>query len=182
MLNFLARPRVQAFGRRWNYDTSYLLEILDAAGLGAILPLNALTKISRYRRDVPASVYYAAKITTSIAADCGPCAQLCIDMAAAEGVDEKTLRALAAGDERALGEAERLGYAFARAVLARENADELRAAIVKRWGPRAVVSIAYGLIAAEAYPTFKYATGHGRACTRLQVGGNPLTVREKALV
>ena len=134
MLNFLARPRVQAFGRRWNYDTSYLLEILDAAGLGAILPLNALTKISRYRRDVPAS------------------------------------------------EAERLGYAFARAVLARENADELRAAIVKRWGPRAVVSIAYGLIAAESYPTFKYATGHGRACTRLQVGGNPLTVREKALV
>jgi hypothetical protein len=182
MLEMFAKRAIRRFGRRWAYDTSYMSEIVDTAGVGAVLPLNALAKVGAYRRDVPVSVYFAAKITASIVADCGPCAQLCLSMAAAAGVNERTLHALASGDEQALRPDERLGVAFARAVLAREDPGALRTAIFERWGPRAVVSLAYALVAAQAYPTFKYATGHALACTHLRVGGEDVPHRERARV
>jgi len=33
-------------------------------------------------------------------------------------------------------------------------------------------------VTASMYPTLKYGLGHGRACTRLTVGGETLSVRE----
>jgi hypothetical protein len=46
---------------------------------------------------------------------------------------------------------------------------------VKRWGPDAVVSLAFAMVGARIYPTVKYAMGHGKACTRVVVGGAPVT-------
>ncbi len=169
MLTRFAKRLIGAFERRWSYDGSYMREVVDRAGVEAILPLQALAKVSRYRRGVPASVYYAAKITAVLAADCGSCAQLMVTMARTEGVPADALRALVAGNRDALGPDERLGYDLARATLAREVAADLRAAILARWGYRGLVSLAYGLVAAQAFPTFKYALGHAHACARLSI-------------
>ncbi len=168
---YLARRAIAAFERRWNYDASYLREVLDEGGVGAILPLDALNKVSRYRRGVPARAYYAAKVTAAVAADCGACAQLVVSMAEFEGLDVESLRAIVAGDRALLSEEERLGYDLARATLKREPADHIREAIRKRWGPRALVSLAYALVAAQAFPTFRYALGRGYACTCLRAAG-----------
>ncbi|MDQ2858624.1 MAG: hypothetical protein M3R53_08255 [Candidatus Eremiobacteraeota bacterium] len=65
MVEHFARRAIGAFERRWRYDGSYMREILNEAGLGAIAPLAALGKVSKYRRDVPVSVYYSAKVTAS---------------------------------------------------------------------------------------------------------------------
>jgi hypothetical protein len=46
-----------------------------------------------------------------------------------------------------------------------------RTVILERWGPRAVVSLALMMTTARIYPTVKYATGHGKACTTVVVGG-----------
>ncbi len=163
MLTFLAKRAIDAFERRWNYDHTYAREILQRAGFRAIQPLDALGRVSKYRRAVPAPMYYAAKITATIAADCGSCAQLAVTMARHEGVAPRVLRALAEGDREALGSDERLGYDLARATLAREPADDVRRAIVERYGYGALVSLAYALVAAQAFPTLKYALGYGSA-------------------
>jgi hypothetical protein len=42
---------------------------------------------------------------------------------------------------------------------------------VKRWGQRALVSLAFAITAARIDPTVKYALGHGKACMRVVVGG-----------
>jgi hypothetical protein len=172
MVSFFARRAIDAFERRWAYDATYMRDVLKGAGVDAFMPLNALGKLSRYRRGVPAAVYYAAKITASLEADCGPCAQLIVSMAEAEGVDSAILRALAASDRGALGPAERLGYDLAAATVARRDATKVREEIVRRWGMRGLVSLAYGLVTAEAFPTFKYAIGHGHMCERLRVDGS----------
>ncbi len=169
MIRAFAKRAIEAFERRWSYDGSYMREVLDEAGLGAILPMRALQQVAAYRRDVPAGVYYAAKLTASLAADCGPCAQLTIAMAQAEGVSAALLRALVAGDRDALGEDERLGYDLARATLTHASGEDARAAILARWGRRGLVSLAYALVAAQAFPTLKYALGHGASCARLHV-------------
>ena len=47
----------------------------------------------------------------------------------------------------------------------------MREEIGRRWGRRALLSLTFALIAARVFATAKYALGHGRACTRLTVGG-----------
>ncbi len=107
--------------------------------------------------------------------DCGPCAQLMVTMALKEGVDRRTLAAVLRGDLDAVSEEVRLGVAFARASLAHDPAaDALRDEVVRRWGQRGLVSLAFGLVGARIYPTLKYALGHGKACQRIVVAGEPI--------
>ena len=74
-----------------------------------------------------------------------------------------------------------LAYRFAKASLAHDlAADELRAEILKRWGERGLISLSFALAASRVFPTVKYALGHGKACTRLTVGGKPLPVLKEA--
>jgi len=178
VLNRIVKNRLGAFEREWNYDTSYMREIVDEAGAGAVMPLFSLQKLGSYRRDVPSEAYHAAGIVASQAAGCGPCLQLGVAMAERAGVRPSTIRAVLAGDFEALPEDARLGAELARATVARDGSgDGVRAEILRRWGRRALVSLAYGMVVAQAYPTFKYAIGHGHACVRVRVGGEDVPAR-----
>ena len=69
-----------------------------------------------------------------------------------------------------------LAFRFTRATLEHDpSADQYRSEIIRRWGPRAVMSIAFAILTARMYPTVKYAMGHGKACTRIVVGGAPVS-------
>jgi len=176
MLTWLIKNRIAAFEKTFGYDLGYAREIL-AADPRALLRLQKLAGIAQYRRDVPTDVYYAVKLVGSRAEDCGPCTQLVVTMALKAGVDAFTLAALVRDDEDVLSEPVRLGREFAHAVLAHApEADALREEIARRWGPRAVVSLAFGLAAARVYPTVKYALGHGKACQRVVIAGTSIPV------
>ena len=51
------------------------------------------------------------------------------------------------------------------------EADDLREEVVRRFGKRGLVALAFAMLSARMYPTLKYALGHGQACTRIVVGG-----------
>ena len=57
--------------------------------------------------------------------------------------------------------------------------DACRAVILERWGPRALVSLAFAITTARIYPTVKYAMGHGKTCTRVVVGGVPMAMNRE---
>lgn len=180
-MNWIAKKRLDAFERRWRYDAGYMKEIVDEAGVGALMPAGALEKVGTYQRDVPVAVYYAAKLTSTRAADCGPCLQLVTSMAESAGVSHSVLRALVMGDRDALSEEIRLGVDLAEATVARDGRGAAaRQQILARWGRRALVSLAYAIVAGQAYPTLKYALGHGRACVRVRIGGKDVAVRATA--
>jgi len=180
MLGWLMKRRLDAFERDTGYDVSYLREML-AADANAVMTLFKVQGMARYRKDVPAEAWYAAGLVGSLAEDCGPCTQLGVTMAEREGVAPDTLRAIVAGDLRAMPDDVVLAYRFAKASLAHDlAADELRDEIVKRWGERGLISLAFALAASRVYPTMKYALGHGKACARLTVGGKPLPVLKEA--
>jgi hypothetical protein len=181
MLKWLIKNRLNAFERRFGYDVTYARELL-ATDTRAFLHYARLAGLSSYRRDVPAEVYYAAKLTAIVAEDCGPCSQLVVAMALGDGVDPRTVATVVEGNDRQidalLAEPARLGVRFARAVLAHDPAaDELREAIERRWGPRAVVSLAFAITASRLFPTLKYALGHGKACQRVDVAGEIVVPR-----
>ena len=140
MLTWLIKHRIAAFERRFGYDASYIREVL-ASDARAFWRFARVSGMSAYRRDVPAAVYYAVGITGSLAEDCGPCTQLGVTMALQDGVDPRAIASILEGTEAVMTDEVRLGVRFARAVPAHApEADEARDEIVKRWGPRALVS------------------------------------------
>lgn len=171
MLKLFLSRWLDGFEKTFGYDASYMRHVLRANppsllkfGLGA----RALDQ-----KAAPREALVAAGLYGTLQEDCGPCVQVGVDIATANGVDPKILRAIVAGDQEAMGETAALGYRFARASLARdmEACDSLRDEIVRRWGDRALVALSLSLVASRMYPTLKYALGYGKACSRVKVGG-----------
>jgi len=171
MLSTLIAGQIDKLERLWGYDASYLRVVLRANPMSA-LKFGMVSHMAD-QKAAPAEVIAAVKIVGTLAEDCGPCTQIAIDMAAADGVAPHILRAILAGDEAGMGEAAVLGWRFARASLARdlEAVDPLREEIVRRWGEAGLVAVSLSLTAARMYPTLKYALGYGRACSKVTVGG-----------
>ena len=171
MIRWFMQRWIDKFERTWNYDASYMRDVLDADPR-AVLALSKVGAVSAYRKDVPPAAYCAAGIVGTMAEDCGPCTQLVIDMAQRKGVDPNILRAIVARDFAAVPFEVALAARFAEASLRHApEADDLREEVVRRFGKRGLVSLAFAMTASRLYPTLKYALGHGRACTRVTVGG-----------
>jgi hypothetical protein len=173
MVKWALHRAMGKFERQWDYDASYMHDMIEASPRAAWL-FSRATAIGRFRRDIPIEAWCAAGITAVRQEDCGPCTQLGVTMAERSGVDPDVLRAVLAGRPDKMPPDVALVWNFTRATLAHDAAaDEYREAIVKRWGRRALVSLALVITASRLYPTVKYALGHGQACTRIVVAGKP---------
>ena len=171
MLRWFLRRQIARFERTWNYDASYIHELIDTDPR-ALLAFGKVQAISGYRKDVPAAAYYAAGIVAVMAEDCGPCTQLGINKAEQEGVDPAVLRAIVAHDFKKMPYEVALAVRFTEASLRHApEADDLREEVVRQFGKRGLITVAFAILSARMYPTLKYALGHGRACTRLAIGG-----------
>jgi hypothetical protein len=180
MFKWFLHRQTARFERGWNYDAGYLHEMIDADPR-AFLAFGKAQVIGRYRRDVPAAVWAAAGIVAVMSEDCGPCTQLGIDMAERGGVDPAVLRAIVARDFAVMPDEVALAVRFTEATLRHApEADELREQVVRRFGKRGLVSLAFAMLAGRLYPTVKYALGHGHACMRLTIGGESRPVLRDA--
>jgi len=171
MLGWIIRRRLAAFERAFDYDATYMRQMLETSRSG-FMRFGSIMKMTRHREDLPLEAWYAAKIAATLAEDCGPCTQLVVKMAEQDGVAPAVLRAIVAGDAQAAGDDAGLALRFARAALAHEAAaDTLRAEIIGRWGQRALVTLALAIAASRVFPTVKYVLGHGQSCSRVRVAG-----------
>jgi len=101
MVKWLMSRGIAAFERRWNYDASYVHEIIEASPRAAWM-FSRAAAIGKYRKDVPVAAWAAAAITAVRHEDCGPCTQLGVSMAEQAGVDVKVLRAVLTEDPAAM--------------------------------------------------------------------------------
>ena len=171
MLRALLSRWLDGFERTWSYDATYMRLVLKVSP--ASLLKFALGTRAPDVRAAPGVALVAAGIVGTLAEDCGPCTQICVDMATVHRVPPAILRAIVAGDETAMGETASLAWRFAQASLARDMqaCDPLRDEIVRRWGEKGLVAIGLSLTAARMYPTLKYALGYGKACSKIVVAG-----------
>ena len=116
MLKWLMRKGIAAFERKWNYDASYLHEIIEVSPRAAWM-FSRAAAIGSYRKDVPLAAWTAAAITAVRHEDCGPCTQLGVSMAEKSGVDPKVLRAILSEDAAAMPDDVALAWRFTRATL-----------------------------------------------------------------
>lgn len=170
MLKWIARRRLAAFERAFDYDVSYMREMLETSWAG-FRRFSPIVELAAHREDIPVDAWSAATLVATLSEDCGPCTQLGVRMAEAAGVSPTVLRGVLLNDEKMMGSDVALAVRFTRATLAHDpTADELRERIVERWGERALLSLALGIAAVRVFPTVKYALGHGKTCSRVRVG------------
>lgn len=171
MLKALLARQIGKMERQWGYDASYMRRVLSAS-TSTFLKFGVLAGLVD-RKAAPGGAIAAAGIVGTLIEDCGPCTQIGVDMAAADGVSPVILRAILVGDEAAMGVDAALAWRFARASLARDMAtcDPLRDEIVRRWGEKGLLAVSMAITTARMYPTLKYALGHGKACSKVLVAG-----------
>jgi hypothetical protein len=178
----LAEPSLAAFERRFDYDTTYLRQVVQASGT-AFFHFYLFSRFAEHREDTPTGPWFAAKLAAVLREDCGPCTELVVRMAEQQNVPATDLIAVLAGDAHGMSQEVALAFQFTRAVLDRDivASNRLRSEVVERWGDRGLVTLAFTMAAARVYPTLKYALGYGQACSRVSIGGKTVTVTGSAL-
>jgi hypothetical protein len=180
MLKAFFHGKIRAMERAFGYDATYTHEMLDAS-TPAFLKFAMFQSMAGHRDGVPPDTWYAAKLAAVMNEDCGPCAQLVIDMALKAGVTPSSLAALARGDIAGAGEAAAFGFRYGEAVAANTlDVPTLAAEAETRYGKRGQVSLAMAVAGARVYPALKRGLGHGASCQRLVVENDPIVVRRAA--
>ena len=181
MRSWIARRTLRAFAKRYGYDVSYLLMMLNCSP-AAFFKFAPVMKAAAHREAVPIEASFAAKIVGALAEDCGPCTQLVVDMALEAGMPRDQIEAVLRRDPRAMNEATTLGFRFADAVVRRavEAEDEFRDAVRAQWGQKGVIDLTLALQMGRMFPMVKAGLGYAKECRRVAVGGNNVDVVKQA--
>src|SRR6476659_7527045 len=180
MRSWIARRMLRRASKRYNYDTSYLEMLLDASP-SAFFKFARLAKAANHREVVPVEASFAAKIIGALAEDCGPCTQLCVDMALEAGMPKEQVDAVLRRDPRAMIETTCLAYRFADAVARRSPDDEeFRDAVRAQWGQKGVIDLTLALQMGRMFPMVKAGLGYAKECRRVTVDGQNVDVVKQA--
>ena len=181
MRSWIARRTLRAFAKRYGYNVSYLLMILNESPAG-FFKFAPLMKAAAHREAVPIDASFAAKIVGALAEDCGPCTQLVVDMALEAGMAKDQIEAVLRRDPRAMSDTTRLAYRFADAVVRRavEAEDEFRDAVRAQWGEKGVIDLTLALQLGRIFPMVKAGLGYAKECRRVTVDGHNVDVVKQA--
>jgi hypothetical protein len=179
MIRPMLHSVIRRFEKRYGYDATYMHEIADAS-VGAFFKLALAQAMNTHREGVSLDALFAAKITSVRFEDCGPCAQLVVNMALEAGVKPAMVRAIVARDTEHMSSDAALGMRLADAVLAHESTDAAREEVLARFGEKGLVTLSYSIAATRIYPTMKRALGHAHTCERLSVGGETVVAARAA--
>ena len=180
MRNWIARRMLRATSKRYGYDTSYLDMMLKESP-SAFFKFAPVMKAAGHREVVPVDASFAAKLVGALAEDCGPCTQLCVDMALEAGMPRDQIEAVLRRDPRAMNDATVLGYRFADAVVRRSQDDgEYRDAVRAEWGEKGVIDLTLALQMGRMFPMVKAGLGYAKECRRVTVDGHNVDVVKQA--
>ncbi len=176
MLKSILSAALNRMEKKDNYDLSYARYILQHS-LSAFRRFSKLGSFSQQSEGVPTEALYAAKITSSLKADCGPCTQLVVGWAEKAKVPPAIIRAVLTRDFDRMPADIATVVRFTEAVLARDlAADPLREQIRQKWGDKAVITMAFAITTGQIFPLIKYGLGYGHACSIVNVAGAPVRV------
>jgi alkylhydroperoxidase family enzyme len=180
MRSWIARRMLRATNKGYGYDTSYL-EMMLKESPSAFFKFAAVAKASAHREVVPVDASFTAKLVGALAEDCGPCTQLCVDMALEAGMPKDQIEAVLRQDPRAMNSATVLAFRFADAVVRRSaDDDEFRDAIRAQWGEKGVIDLTLALQMGRMFPMVKAGLGYAKECRRVTVDGHDVDVVKQA--
>ena len=92
----LQHKLTERFERQWSYDASYLHEIIEMAP-DTLVRFQQFQALASFQGAAPDLLTAGATLGAMLEEDCGPCAQLTVDMLLARGVSPSVINALIDG-------------------------------------------------------------------------------------
>jgi alkylhydroperoxidase family enzyme len=169
MIRSIVRRQLDAAERRFGASMDYMRHVADR-DLGLFLKLSMLQPATWHHRRLPADAFHAARLATTLHADCGECVQIEVSAARQAKVPADVLRAVLEGRAADLSPGMADAVAFAQAVTRGDDpGDELRARLTTAVGEAGVVELATAVATAQFYPTLKRALGYSKSCSLVRV-------------
>jgi hypothetical protein len=167
---------VSRFERRYDYDATYLHDLVDISP-SAFRRFASVQLKLQAKGDAPRDALQAAAIGGALVEDCGPCVQIASDRAVEAGMSGETIKALLSGEPA--NDDARIGFDYARALLsAGPRLDDLRSEIEARWGKRGLIALTFMAMAARNFPVLKRALGHANTCQKVRIDGSDIAVEQ----
>ncbi|MCH6258165.1 hypothetical protein MLD52_16505 [Puniceicoccaceae bacterium K14] len=158
-----AVQQLKQFESHYNYDASYLFDLLKASPSG-FEKFVGFMPLSQHREAASAEAISIAHLIATQSADCGPCLELVKKMAIESGLSDEIIQStLSNGD--VLPDELKLVRSFAIAVLKDQALDpDLHTAMIEQFGESAVAELAITLATATVYPVLKRGLGKAVGC------------------
>jgi hypothetical protein len=154
--------------RKFGEKLGYMRDIASASP-AAFYKFGLFLAFARHRKAAPLDAYYLAAVGALQHEDCGPCLQIAVNQALADGVSPVMISAAVAGGA-ALDAKRRLYLDFGRAVSANlPEAEELRLRLAEKLSPAAMVDLAIAIASARVFPALKRGLGHAKSCSLVQI-------------
>jgi len=146
--------QIARFERRLSVPLDDLRHVARTS-LAAFLRFAGVVVGGRHRRRLPLEPYHVARLVATGAEDSGPYLQLEVRLARRAGLTEDVLRAVLrrSPDDLPTPLADVVRFTQASLEPGRGDLDELRRAVVARWGEAGLVELALAVATSRALPT-----------------------------
>ena len=165
MLRKFIQSRLEKEERRLDASLDYVRHILRVS-IPAFFKFAKLMPMASYRKALPVDAYHVARIVATMHEDCGPCVQIQINLAKADGVSLDTIRATLRGEADMLSKELADVYHFTEAVCQHTGKDDQwRDALRRRYGEEGLIDLAFGITTSRAFPMMKRVLGYAKSCS-----------------
>ncbi len=180
MLSSLTLSTIDRLETQTGEKADYLRDVVHQSPLAFAKFLLAMPMANHCRtlRDPQGrAAWHLARLIATRHEDCGPCVQIVVDMALAEGVDAGLLHQALGGSFESLPEPLHEVCALAKAVVtsapdAAFHADR----VAERFGRGALVDLGFAIIGGRLFPTLKRTLGHARSCSTVRIEDTEIRV------
>ncbi len=156
--------------RKVRTPVGYLSDLGEASFSGFLKLLLILPLVSHRAKSDPV-LQHAARIVATQHEDCASCLQMVVNVAADEGMEPQTIRAVLSRDYQHLPDSISLIVRFTEGVLARNGSErEARHVIEARYGATVLAELALAIAGARVFPTIKQGLGLAGSCSTTDTG------------
>ena len=175
---------ISKFEKESGQSADYLRDVA-AGSKAAFAKFMLMMPMANHRRSAPKAAWHAARLVATRYEDCGPCVQIVIDMAIADGVSPKLIQDVWHGRHEALPREVVLAMQLASAVVDSEESEDAAARSAEAaslLGQSALVDLAFAISTARVFPTLKRSLGHARSCSLVDLHVGDSRVGDQATV
>lgn len=162
------RKEIDQFEARYQYDTTYMRELLETSPEG-FAKFNAFLPMARHREKLSPEVFWIAKLAAIETEDCGQCLQLNVRLALEDGVPKTVIQSALNGGGGLQGDLRDV-YEYAEGVASgRPMPAGLEERIHARFDKGQLLEIGLSVASAKVFPTIKRASGHIKSCSLIDI-------------
>ena len=164
-----ALQTIEFYKTEFNYDTTYMEEILEVSPQSYEVFENFLP-MAGFSNKAPLEAINVARITSIINEDCGLCAQLYVDFAIHAGTNKEILEEIVYNQGKNLPSDLKALYDFTLMVSNGEIINgETYTKMNELYGKEVLCEIALAIAATKVFPTIKRVLNHVKSCSLVKV-------------